>query len=228
MISNAFETIAHQLEAYFRQSPSRAFSGSSMASSSSEEEGAPQASVISFLAQQDQQDIIKFPLNKVTPILINIEEENQTRFAERYSKVGVNGDRVYSYPDIRLNLFVLFVSNFQDYLDAMHYVGLTIKYFQSRPVFSHENAPKLNPETDKLIFELLTLPFAQQNEVWNALRCAYRPSVLYKVKMLVFQSDVTETAKKVDQIKYDLKNTTMEDVVEERQKKGNTLLKENT
>lgn len=37
--------------------------------------------------------------------------------------------------------------------------------------------------------ELVTLPFAQQNEVWNALRTSYKPSVLYKVRMLVFQPE---------------------------------------
>jgi len=31
------------------------------------------------------------------------------------------------------------------------------------------------------------LPFSEQNEMWNALRTIYHPSVLYKVKMIVFR-----------------------------------------
>ena len=39
--------------------------------------------------------------------------------------------------------------------------------------------------------ELTTLPFAEQNEVWSALRTTYHPSVLYKVKMVVFKDEET-------------------------------------
>ena len=42
---------------------------------------------------------------------------------------------------------------------------------------------------ERLVIELVTLPFSQQNEIWSALRVAYHPSVLYKVKMVVFQDE---------------------------------------
>ena len=48
--------------------------------------------------------------------------------------------------------------------------------------------------------ELITLPFSEQNEIWNALRIHYLPSVLYKVKMIVFRDEdampLPETAEK--------------------------------
>ncbi|MEM7266516.1 MAG: Pvc16 family protein, partial [Pseudomonadota bacterium] len=42
---------------------------------------------------------------------------------------------------------------------------------------------------EKLTVELVTLPFAQQNEIWNALRTTYRSSLLYKVRMVVFEQE---------------------------------------
>jgi hypothetical protein len=33
--------------------------------------------------------------------------------------------------------------------------------------------------------ELVTSPFSEQNEVWNALRTTYHPSVMYRVRMII-------------------------------------------
>lgn len=138
------------------------------------------------------QEFIKFPAGGVTPILINIEEENQLRSATRFSQISSNGTRTSVMPDIRLNLYILFVCNYDKYSDSLRMLGLIIRYFQMHPVLDKYNISggtiKLDDGIDRLIFELITLPFAEQNEVWNSLRAPYRPSLLYRVKMLVFQS----------------------------------------
>jgi hypothetical protein len=45
----------------------------------------------------------------------------------------------------------------------------------------------MSQRIEQLIMELITLPFSEQNEMWNALRTTYHPSVLYKVKLVVFR-----------------------------------------
>ena len=37
--------------------------------------------------------------------------------------------------------------------------------------------------------ELLSLPITQQNELWNALRTSYMPSVAYKIRMVVYNDE---------------------------------------
>lgn len=180
MLADVFQLLARNLDAYFTNAPGG--------------ESEPQSSVIQLLQQDADHDAIKFPLNKVTPLLINVEEEGHLRPGDRFSRVSVNGNRESVFPDVRLNLYILFVSHFQEYTDALNYLSLIVKYFQSHPVLDHQNTPELHEDIDKLIIELKTLPINEQNEVWNALRSAYRPSLLYRVKMLVFQDQASVTA----------------------------------
>lgn len=62
-----------------------------------------------------------------------------------------------------------------------------ISYFQANKVFQAEKEAGFPEGVEKLTVEFITLPFAQQNEVWSSLRTTYRPSVLFKIRMLVFQ-----------------------------------------
>ncbi len=84
---------------------------------------------------------------------------------------------------------MLFVARLKEYEQGLSYLSLIIRYFQEQPVFNHENSPALSDQIEKLIMELITLPFADQNDLWNALRTTYQPSVLYKVKMVVFRDE---------------------------------------
>lgn len=75
---------------------------------------------------------------------------------------------------------------------------MIIQYFQHNRRFNQHNAPTLDEEIEQLVMELTTLPFSEQNEIWNALRSPYLPSVLYKVRMIVFRDEeampISETA----------------------------------
>jgi hypothetical protein len=62
-----------------------------------------------------------------------------------------------------------------------------IEHFQTMRVFDHEITPDLPAGIEKLILELVTLGFAEQNEVWNALRTTHHPSILYRVRMIVMR-----------------------------------------
>jgi len=54
-------------------------------------------------------------------------------------------------------------------------------------VLDARNAPGLPAGIPQLAMELLTLPLNEQNDLWNALRAAFQPSLLYRVRMLVFE-----------------------------------------
>jgi hypothetical protein len=132
-----------------------------------------------------------FKLGAISVLLINLEEENTTRPPDLYRRTAADGIQYGVQPEIRLNLYVLFVARYKLYEDALHSLSLIIQYFQSHRLLNHSDAPEL-------IIELVTLPFSRQNEVWSALRVAYHPSVLYKVKMLVFQSEDMLSAPEID------------------------------
>ncbi len=88
-----------------------------------------------------------------------------------------------------MNLYVLFVAHFKQYADSLRSLSGVIRHFQRHRIFHRRNAPTLPASIEQLAVELVTLPFAEQNEVWGSLRTSYRPSVLYRVRVLVFQDD---------------------------------------
>ncbi len=140
----------------------------------------------------EKMDPIVFKLGAISALLLNIEEENTLRPADPYRAVAADGSVYKVQPEIRMNLYVLFVARYKQYEQGLETLSQIIQYFQSHRVLNHQNAPELSPQIEKLIMELTTLPFSQQNEIWNALRTTYHPSVLYKVK-LVFIRDDTAT-----------------------------------
>ena len=104
-----------------------------------------------------------------------------------------DGTRQKVQPEIRLNLYVLFVARFPQYEDALRSLSLIIQYFQNHRVLNHQNAPELSDNIEQLVMELITLPFSEQNEVWSSLRTTYHPSVIYKVKLVVFKDEDAAT-----------------------------------
>ncbi len=146
----------------------------------------------------DKMDPVSFKLNAVTVLLINLERENSLRSADPYTRTLANGSLQKVQPEIRLNLYVLFVARFKEYEKGLSYLSTIIKFFQSHQVLNQQNAPELKETIEQLVIELITLPFSEQNEVWSALRTTYHPSVLYKVKMLVFTDEEAAAVSKVN------------------------------
>ena len=138
----------------------------------------------------------------VSPILMNLEEERTLRPADLYKGTVQGGVKTGSLPSIRLNLYILFVCKFADYKQSMRFLSFVVRFFQSHRLFNHKNSPDLHPDIDKLIMELITTPFSEQDNIWNALRSPHLPSVLYKVSLLVFrEEDTLETATSVEKQK---------------------------
>ena len=142
---------------------------------------------------------LSFPNNQVTPIIINLEEDRTTRNPDPFRGVVKDGVMTNINPEIQMNVIVLFVSRFQDYDQGLRFLSLVVKYFQFHRFFDHQNAPELPPDIRRLQIELLSLPIQQQNELWNALRTSYIPSVAYRIRALIYNDEeamelVSETA----------------------------------
>lgn len=153
-------------------------------------------------------ETMNFESNKVTLQLINLEEENAIRPPDLYQSMNANGRKYRVNPEIRLNLFILFIARFNNYEQSMKYLSLVIRYFQGNRIFDQQNSPTLHPEIDKIWVELVTMPFTQQNEIWNSMRSPYLPSFLYKIKMIVFRDEeALELSGETNEILVSLGNT---------------------
>ena len=148
--------------------------------------GDPQEKLFVF-AGSDKDDAISFKADAVSLLLVRIEEEPTLRQPDRFARASAEGQRQRVEPEIRLQLWVLLVARFPEYLSAMRQLSRVIACFQAQRVFTAANAPELGDGLQQLSVELVTPTFAEQNEIWGALRTAYQPSLLYRVKLLVFQ-----------------------------------------
>lgn len=135
----------------------------------------------------EKMDPMSFQLGAVSVLLINVEEENTMRPPDLFARTLADGTRQRVQPEIRLNIYVLYVARFKQYEESLNFLSRVIQYFQLNRVLDHHNAPNLSEDIDHLNIELVTLPFSEQNEVWNSLRTTYHPSILYRVRMTTFQ-----------------------------------------
>jgi len=145
----------------------------------------------------EKMDPVVFKLGAVSALLMNLEEEKILRNADPFRTRSSTGTPLEIQPEIRLNLYILFVARFKLYEQGLDALSKIIQYFQHHRVLNHENAPGLDSRIERLILELKTLPFSEQNEIWSALRTTYHPSVLYKVRMMVFRDETPKEAKEI-------------------------------
>ncbi len=155
---------------------------------------------VTFVDYSKTTDSITFKLNAVTLLMVNAEQERALRDPDRFARPGARGGIQRVHPEIRLNLFVLFVVRYSSYENGLGYLSRIIRYFQTNPAFDHQSAPELDDEIDRLVIELVTLPLAQQNDLWSALRTTYFPSVLYKVGLIVYRDQAAESVRQVEEI----------------------------
>ncbi len=139
------------------------------------------------LIDGEKSDPVEFRLNAITVLLVNIEQETSQRSADPYLRTPGESNLRKLQPEIRLNLYVLFVARFKAYEQGLNQLSQVIHFLLSHRALDHVNAPALSPQIDKLVLELVTQPMAEQNEIWSALRISYHPSVLFRVRMLVFR-----------------------------------------
>ena len=124
--------------------------------------------------------------DSIIATLINVQEERITK-AQGYQLDTINGQQVKLNPEIKLNLFILFTANFKNYNESLKFLSHLISFFQSKNVFDPKNSPALHVSIEKLIADLHTISFEQQNNLWGSLGAKYMPSVVFKVRLIVVQ-----------------------------------------
>lgn len=132
--------------------------------------------VITNVVGQDGTPAIKEE-NKILVSLINIEEE---RKATPKHNENAGNKPVYLY------LYVLFSASFNATLnvEALKFISAVIAFFQSKPVFDPQNTGELDPAIEKLIFEIYSLSFQEQSNMWASVGAKCMPAVLYKIRMV--------------------------------------------
>jgi Pvc16 N-terminal domain len=127
--------------------------------------------------------------NKILLSLLNIEKESIGK-----SNAGREGALTTpnTSPAVNINLCVLFSAYFggANYGEALRFLSFIIGYLQNKSVFTRSNTPKMDERIGKLILEMENLGIDKLNNVWATIGAKYMPSVMYKIRMLVFDDAV--------------------------------------
>lgn len=119
--------------------------------------------------------------------LVNVEEDRVVRQQENYVRGEVK--TVYRKPPLHLNLYVLFSITKDDYKDSLMWLSHIMQFFQFQNVFTPITHPTLKAE--KLIVDMHNLTFEQINHLWSTLGGKYLPSVLYKIRQITLDEELT-------------------------------------
>ena len=190
MIGQIVNIVADELNAYFR---------------SFGREGLNNQQRVTLETLVNQEGRVSSSLNdSIVMSVINIEEDRVSRSWDKHRQ-RIDGRVEVLKPELKLNIYLLFVAYYPNtaqgnttdnelYRQGLDDLALIIQFFQSRNVLDASNTPALPARVGKLIFEMNSLTFEQQNHLWGSLGAKYLPSVLYKMRLIVIRAEEPETA----------------------------------
>jgi hypothetical protein len=130
--------------------------------------------------------------NKVVLSMVNIEQDSVYKEVEAFKQIE-DGKSQRIRPRIHINLYLLFVANLSIYSEAMKSIANVISFFQVNPSFDFVDFVGADGPKGRISFDLFSMTFEQQNNLWSVLGGKYMPSVVYKVGMLEIQDEQIES-----------------------------------
>jgi Pvc16 N-terminal domain len=121
--------------------------------------------------------------------LVNVEEDKVAKQQENFSRS--DSSTVYKSPPLYLNMYVLFSINKPEYDDCLQWLGHIMQFFQHQNVFTPITHPNLDPKIPRVVVDLFSLNFEQVNHLWSTLGGKYMPSVLYKIRQISVDENLT-------------------------------------
>jgi hypothetical protein len=126
--------------------------------------------------------------NKVIISLINIEKETSRPFSGWNQQVS-NDQYANVNLTERYNLDILVGANFDNYQETLHYLDEVMIFFQANHCMDHAKSAAMPDGIPKLEFEIEKITYHQMQSLWTAMGAKYRPSVVYKVRMVSVQAN---------------------------------------
>lgn len=146
-----------------------------------------QKAILNAILNQDG-SIPEHCLNKIVLSLINVEHDTTIPYSPIYDTT--KSEAVQMNLPYNFNLDVLVTALFENsnYDEGLKFLSDTLYFFQSHPVFNHDNTRDMDDNIQQLTFELIKLSYHEEHSLWGAMGAKYMPSVLFKMRLLSFQS----------------------------------------
>lgn len=157
--------------------------------------GASDRVVISNVVQQEEGDggnLSDLKDDRMLLSLIHLEEDRIFKDQSR-AAITTEGTVRYREPDIRLNVYLIFSAHFGHYLTGIKHLSATISFFQANNVFDTTQYPSMNPLLKRVVMDLHSFSLDQNFQFWQSLGGKFLPSVMYKMRLLVFQEEFLQS-----------------------------------
>jgi hypothetical protein len=126
--------------------------------------------------------------------LVRIEEERSTPSLDFYqytkdekgNKIGVAS----ANPPIILNLYVLITAQAEPYETSLTLISKVISAFHAKRFFDKQ---EINIDgIESLALDMFSPTYEQNNSLWQTLGVKMMPAVMYKLRAIVFATDISE------------------------------------
>lgn len=120
---------------------------------------------------------------KVVVSLVNIEQDAVYHNVETFKKQP-DGVSELVRPEMKVNLYFLFIANFSAYDEALKAISNVASFFHQHGSFAYSDVPNLQDQPGRFTFELYSTSFEKMNHLWGSLGAKYMPSILYRVGLV--------------------------------------------
>jgi hypothetical protein len=146
-----------------------------------------EVAVVSNLLEQDG-TLASHINNRLVVFLVNVEKDGSPQRPTN----GLRGAkfRAGTYPPVYLNLYVMIAAHFAggNYAESLKFLSHAVSFFQASPVLDHSNTPNMDDRIERMVLDIENLSIPDLSNLWGVLSGHYLPSVLYKVRMMAFDS----------------------------------------
>ncbi|MEL7589038.1 MAG: DUF4255 domain-containing protein [Prolixibacteraceae bacterium] len=142
--------------------------------------------------------------NNLLLFMVNLSEEAAMKNHPGYVR-QTEEEAVYKNPPLNLNVYVVVTALMTNYENELRYLSHALRFFQGKPVFTHQNSVSQVeglPDHFRIILDLYSLSFEQINYLWSTLGGRQHPFVCYKLRMVeVERESTTETRGVIRQVR---------------------------
>ncbi len=164
--------------------------------------------VIGNIGVLESQDYTPDLGDNIVLSLIRIQEEATLKNQLNGQRNMATGRMEYKNPPVPINLYLLFAVNSNSYANALTYQSRIIRFFQSKNVFTHLNSVPVNNISDhdrlrsfRLILDLYSPSFEENNHIWSVLGSKQLPYVMYKMRLLELELEqISQTGGLIEEI----------------------------
>lgn len=137
--------------------------------------------------------------NNLLLFMVNLSEEAAMKNHPGYVTYD-SDEAVYKNPPLNLNIYIVITAVMTNYENELRYLSHTLRFFQGKPVFTHQNSVSQVeglPDQFRIILDLYSLSFEQINYLWSTLGGKQHPFVCYKLRMVEVERESTTSVRGV-------------------------------